>query len=66
MQDQQLYDSVKIALAKQWSPPAFLNLCATASNGSRHSAVREFCELVLNKEWQLLFDYCAGSAVAES
>jgi hypothetical protein len=49
---------------KEWDPFAFVDLCERARTGP--PPLREFCQIVQRREWELLFDYCYREAVGKS
>ncbi len=46
---------------KRWDPLAFIDLCERALGGNVNAI--PICQLIAQKEWELLFDYCYRAAV---
>jgi hypothetical protein len=46
-----------------WNPIEFIDLCQKSAEEGSDSAM--FCRLLQQREWELLFEYCFGSAIGQ-
>jgi hypothetical protein len=52
-----------LAMEDRWDPYRFIDMCESASENSKHG---DFCELVQQAEWRILFDYCYRQATGNA